>query len=306
MKLILQKDVKNLGKTGEQVVVKKGYARNFLIPNKLALPVNKGRLKAWKHQNILIEAKKRKALLGRKNLIEKLASLNIEFEKESLKDGKLFGSVTAFEISQTLEKQYHINVDKKDISPMILKTAGEHTITVCLDSEHKTEITIKIKGKITKKREKKPKDKPLNEEPDSSMTEDLLLTEVSETQTNSETEARSAESPENENKKEEKPATSSETPKKSSKKTTEEKPSEDNVSKNLKNSEKEIEKKKEETPEDISKTLSEKEDTPEVKTEESSSKLQENSETKEETSENKEEAGEETTKPKKKKKFIFF
>ena len=50
MKLILQKDIKNLGKTGDQVFVKKGYARNFLIPNQLALPVNKGCLKNWKHQ----------------------------------------------------------------------------------------------------------------------------------------------------------------------------------------------------------------------------------------------------------------
>ena len=158
MKLILQKDVKNLGKTGDQVFVKKGYARNYLIPRKLALPINKDRLKAWKHQNILIEAKKRKALLERKGLIEKLSSLNIEFEKESLKDGKLFGSVTAFEISQTLEKKHNILIDKKDISPFILKTVGDHVITVSLDSEHKTEITVKVKGKVTKNREQTKKD----------------------------------------------------------------------------------------------------------------------------------------------------
>ena len=163
MKLILQKDIKNLGKTGDQVLVKKGYARNFLIPNKLALPINKGRLKALKHQDILITAKKRKALSERKKLVEKLSALNIEFEKESLKDGKLFGSVTAFEISQTLEKNHNIHVDKRDISPITLKTVGEHKVTVCLDSEHKSEMTIHIKGKSVKKREESSKtQKPLD------------------------------------------------------------------------------------------------------------------------------------------------
>ena len=153
MKLILQKDMKNLGKTGDQVLVKKGYARNFLIPQGFALPLNKDRLKAWKHQKVIIEAKKRKAVIERKVLIEKISSLKLKYEKESLKDGRLFGSVTAYEISQTLETNHKFSVDKKDISPATLKTVGDHTITISLDTEHKTEITVSIKGKITKKSE---------------------------------------------------------------------------------------------------------------------------------------------------------
>ena len=155
MKLILQKDVKNLGKAGDQALVKKGFARNFLIPKGLALPINKNRLKQWKHQQMLISAKKRKAVAERKVLIEKLSSIEIKLEKESLKDGKLFGSVTAYEISQTLEKFHNISVDKKDISLPVLKTTGEHNITIRLDSEHQTDIKIHIKGKTPKKREAK-------------------------------------------------------------------------------------------------------------------------------------------------------
>lgn len=153
MKLILQKDVKNLGKAGDQVFVKKGYARNFLIPQGQALPLNKDRLKAWKHQKVIIEAKKRKAVAERKALIEKLSSIKLKFEKESLKSGKLFGSVTAYEISQALEKFHKISVDKRDISLTALKTVGDHTVTINLDSELKTNITVSIKGKITKKQE---------------------------------------------------------------------------------------------------------------------------------------------------------
>ena len=152
MKLILQKDVKNLGKAGDQVTVKTGYARNFLIPNEQALPVNKDRLKVWKHQKVIIEAKKRKAVAERKALIEKLSSIKLQFERESLVNGKLFGSVTAHEISQALEKLHNIYVDKRDISFDALKIAGDHTITIALDSEHKTNIVVNIDGKITKKK----------------------------------------------------------------------------------------------------------------------------------------------------------
>ena len=151
MKLILQKDVKNLGKAGEPVAVKKGYARNYLIPQGLAIPSNKNRLKIWKHQKTIIEAKKRKALVERKALIQKLSSVRLKFEKESLKDGKLFGSVTAYEISQALEKLHNISVDKRDIFFTTLKTVGEHTVNIRLDSEHKIDLTVNIKGKITKK-----------------------------------------------------------------------------------------------------------------------------------------------------------
>ena len=161
MKLILQKDVKNLGKAGDQVLVKKGYARNFLIPKGQALPLNKDRLKAWKHQQIIIEARKRKALEERKKLIEKLSSLRLKFEKESLKDGRLFGSVTAFDISHVLETKHNISVDKRDISPAILKTAGEHKAVIQLDKEHKTDIAVVIKAKTVKKREQKASEQAL-------------------------------------------------------------------------------------------------------------------------------------------------
>lgn len=153
MRLILQKDVKNLGKTGDQVLVKDGYARNFLVPKGYALPLNKSRLKVWKHQQVIISAKKRKAVAERKALIEKLSSIKLNFEKESLKDGKLFGSVTNHEMSQALEKLHNISVDKRDISPSILKTVGDHTVTIRLDLDNKTDIPIKIKGKTVKKEE---------------------------------------------------------------------------------------------------------------------------------------------------------
>jgi len=150
MKLILQTDVKNLGKTGDQVSVKKGFARNYLIPKGYAVLMNKNRLKVWEHQKVIIEAKKRKAVSERKALIERLSSIKLKFEKEAQKDNRLFGSVTAHEISQALEKLHKLSVDKRDIHFSELKTVGEHSVSIKLDSENQTEIKLSIKGKIRK------------------------------------------------------------------------------------------------------------------------------------------------------------
>ena len=150
MNLILQKDVKNLGKTGDQVSVKKGFARNYLIPKGYAVLVNKSSLKAWDHQKVIIEAKKRKAVSERKTLIEKLSFIKLKFEKEAQKDNRLFGSVTAHEISQALETLHNLSVDKKDIHFTELKTVGEHAISIQLDSQNQTEIKLSIKGKVRK------------------------------------------------------------------------------------------------------------------------------------------------------------
>ncbi|MCY4321789.1 MAG: 50S ribosomal protein L9 [Bdellovibrionaceae bacterium] len=151
MKLILQKDVKNLGKAGDQVSVKDGFARNFLIPKGYGILLNKDRLKTWNHQKIIIEAKKRKAVSERKKIIDQLSSIKLIFEKESQKDNRIFGSVTAHEISQALDEKHNINVDKKDIHFSDLKTVGDHKVKIRLDSEQQTEILLTIKGKIRKK-----------------------------------------------------------------------------------------------------------------------------------------------------------
>ena len=156
MKLILQKDVKNLGKAGDQVSVKAGFARNFLIPKGYALLLNKNRLKTWEHQKVIISAKKRKAVSERKLLIDKLSAIKLLFERESQKDNRIFGSVTAHEISQALEEKHNISVDKRDIHFSELKTVGDHKVNIQLDSELKADILLTIKGKIRKKKETAP------------------------------------------------------------------------------------------------------------------------------------------------------
>lgn len=151
MKLILQKDVKSLGKAGDKVQVKDGYARNYLIPKKLALNLNEGRLKEQKHKENIIKARKKQAVSDRKLLLEQISKVSLVFEKESYNDGRLFGSVNSVEISKALEKEHKISVDKKDIISEPIKTVGEHALSIKLDSENQADLKVVVNKKETKK-----------------------------------------------------------------------------------------------------------------------------------------------------------
>ena len=144
MQVILQKDVKSLGYTGDIVFVKAGYARNFLFPKKLAMPVSSGTKAQAQHQKQLIASKKKKALSLRGALIEKIKGLKLDFKKEADTAGHLFGSVSAFEISKKLEEQNYA-VDKRAIKmEKPLKLVGEHQVPVDMGGDLKTKITINI------------------------------------------------------------------------------------------------------------------------------------------------------------------
>lgn len=115
MKVILLKDVKGSGKEGEIVTVSDGYARNFLLPKKLAMPadaqnINKAKLQAG--------AKAHKKEVQRQNaraLADNMSGLTVKVYAKAGDNGRLFGSITASEIADALEKQYDIKIDKKKI-----------------------------------------------------------------------------------------------------------------------------------------------------------------------------------------------
>ncbi|MEE0858460.1 MAG: 50S ribosomal protein L9 [Acutalibacteraceae bacterium] len=116
MKVILLQDVKGTGKKGELVEVSDGYARNFLLPKKVAKKATAQAMSELKNAEdskaFKIEEEKKRAN-GEKALIEG-KSLNIK--AKAGQGGKLFGSVTAKEISAELKKQFSINVDKRKIT----------------------------------------------------------------------------------------------------------------------------------------------------------------------------------------------
>ena len=154
MDLILQKDVKNLGKVGDRVEVKVGFARNYLLPNRLALVFDERKAKEWKHKQYVIEKQKKRASQARKEVLKKISGANLVFERESKADGVLFGSISCFDISKQLEEKYNLLVDKKDIKTPSLREVGDHKVLIELDSESKTEILVEIKRKLTEDKKK--------------------------------------------------------------------------------------------------------------------------------------------------------
>lgn len=115
MKLLLKQDVKGTGKAGDVVNVSDGYARNFLIPKKLAVPADSGNINA---ANIKKNAEKHRIEMQRKNakeLASGMSNLTVRVYAKAGEGGRLFGSVTGKEIAEALKEQYDISIDKKKI-----------------------------------------------------------------------------------------------------------------------------------------------------------------------------------------------
>lgn len=142
MEVILNKDIERIGKAGQVIKVKDGFARNFLIPNGLAIPVNAANLKR------LEEEKKRKILQLEKYkkeaeaLKEKLSSLSLTIPVLTQEDDTLFGSITSLDLANAL-KEEGLNIDKNQIvleEP--IKSLGIYDVPVKLHPEVMTEIKV--------------------------------------------------------------------------------------------------------------------------------------------------------------------
>jgi len=148
MKVILQDDVKSLGKVGDLVNVKPGYARNFLLPRKLAVEATQRRVNEWQHLQKVAELRKKKAVTKRKAVIDELSKVTVNFSLEAGEEGdKLFGAVTSFDISNELEKLGH-SIDKRDIlldGP--IKVLGQHKAKVKLGDGLEATVAINIERK---------------------------------------------------------------------------------------------------------------------------------------------------------------
>ena len=151
MKVILQKDVKGIGRTGDILKVKKGFARNFLFPRQLALAATESRVKEWQHLQKVSAMKKEKMLEKYKEILEKVSQTSLEFSVDaSEKSGKIFGAITSVNIVESLS-QHGIDLDRRDIHiNQPIKTLGEHEIQVQLGADLKASLKIKVHSKKSK------------------------------------------------------------------------------------------------------------------------------------------------------------
>ena len=144
MKVILTTNVKKLGKVGELVNVKDGYARNFLLPNKMALRENKKNLEYYEKIKEEIKITENNKLKQAKQTIENIKKLNIEFSKEADEKGQLYGAISKKEILNFLkENEVKIHSDDVVIGEQI-RSIGEHEIIVnpYTDIQEKVKITV--------------------------------------------------------------------------------------------------------------------------------------------------------------------
>ena len=115
MKVILKADIKGVGKRDEVINASDGYARNFLFPKDLAVPADKGNMTNLQSKKSSEEHRKNLEKEAAIETKKKIEGILLKLPVKSGENGKVFGSVTAKEIGESLEKQYQIKVDKKKI-----------------------------------------------------------------------------------------------------------------------------------------------------------------------------------------------
>jgi large subunit ribosomal protein L9 len=144
MEVILREDIKTLGKAGELVKVKPGYARNFLLPKGLAYEATEGNRK-----RILAESKARATKAAEeageaRTLAAKLNAVTLNLSRKAGEGDRLFGSITTQDLADALAAQGH-SVDKRRIElEHPIKTIGQHTVSIRLHPEVTAEIRVMV------------------------------------------------------------------------------------------------------------------------------------------------------------------
>ncbi|MEZ4509145.1 MAG: 50S ribosomal protein L9 [Firmicutes bacterium HGW-Firmicutes-9] len=133
MKLLLEQDVKGTGKKGEIVDVSDGYARNFLLPRKLATPADAQAVNAANISKSAAAHKKFQAGLAARELAKQLEGAVVTVKAKVGENGHLFGSITGKEVAAAISEQKNVDIDKKKVAlSEPIRSLGEYTIRVSL------------------------------------------------------------------------------------------------------------------------------------------------------------------------------
>jgi len=144
MKVILKEDIHGVGKAGQIINVKDGYARNYLLPRGLALIADEKNLKVLEYQKKKFEEQAKKKRQDAESIAERLGDLELTIKAKAGEDQKLFGSITAKDIAEVLQKE-GFSVDKKQINiSEPIKRVGEHEVEVKLLSNVSAKLKINV------------------------------------------------------------------------------------------------------------------------------------------------------------------
>jgi len=146
VQVILSEDVPNLGRTGDVVKVRPGFARNYLLPRKLAVEANPKSLRAFEHNKRIAIGKREVQKTEATGLKLKLEALTIIIGAHAGEEGKLFGSVTNIDIERALrEKGFAVERRKIHLAEPI-KQLGEFTVPVRLQPEVEASLKVEVKA----------------------------------------------------------------------------------------------------------------------------------------------------------------
>jgi len=144
MQIILQEDVEKLGNRGDVVTVKPGYARNFLLPNKLAVEATPGNMKALERIRGALAKKTATELDAAKKQADLLLGVTLTFRRKTGENDQMFGSVTSGYIADGLKAQ-RFEVDKRQVQlAEPIKTLGEFPVTVKVFRDVTAEIKVQV------------------------------------------------------------------------------------------------------------------------------------------------------------------
>lgn len=148
MKVILQQEVKKLGKAGEILEVSEGYARNFLLPKQLAIPATSTNVNAVQQKKASEQRKAAQANDEAKVMASQLSKVSVKLSVKLGEGGKLFGSITAKDVADALKEQYGIDMDKRKIEiKEAIKALGTYPVTVRLHPEIAAKIELVVTAK---------------------------------------------------------------------------------------------------------------------------------------------------------------
>lgn len=142
MEVILREDLPHLGKTGEVVRVRDGYARNYLLPRGLVLVANKKNLKGFEHQKKIVGAQKEKTEKSARGVADKLAAVALRIAVKTGAEGRLFGSVTNMDVEKAL-KAKGLDIERRKIHlEEPIKVLGDYDVPVRLTAD--LTVTVKV------------------------------------------------------------------------------------------------------------------------------------------------------------------
>ncbi len=145
MRVILRKDVENLGEAGTVQTVSDGYARNYLIPKGLAVVATPGELKVLAENQRVREQKIARQEQQLQALADRIAGTRIVFQARAGEGGRLYGSVTAGDIAEKLSSLVGTEIDRRKVAlEEPIRSLGEHTVTVHLVGKLRPQVTVVV------------------------------------------------------------------------------------------------------------------------------------------------------------------